>query len=145
MISHHVRALNEVDGLTEIILIGFFEASVFDRFLQSNDSKAPIRYLREYQALGTAGCLFHFRDEILRGNPSKIFVMNADICCSFPLDKMIEFHTEKSALATLLSIPMDRKEVHKYGCVVVDEQTRKVLHFVVSFHFNLGKTNHFYQ
>ena len=35
------------------------------------------RYMREYQALGTAGGLYHFRDEIMRGGTDAFFVMNA--------------------------------------------------------------------
>ncbi|CAG9949395.1 unnamed protein product [Clonostachys rosea f. rosea IK726] len=31
---------------------------------------SSIKYLREYEALGTAGGLYHFRDAILKGRPS---------------------------------------------------------------------------
>lgn len=41
------------------------------------------RYMREYQSLGTAGGLYHFRDTILKGNPDQIFVLHADIACAF--------------------------------------------------------------
>ena len=34
--------------------------------------------------LGTAGGLYHFRDAILKGRPDRFFVLNADVCCSFP-------------------------------------------------------------
>jgi NDP-sugar pyrophosphorylase family protein len=34
------------------------------------------------------------RDAILRGNPDQIFVLNADICSSFPLREMQEFHSK---------------------------------------------------
>ncbi|KAL3893877.1 MAG: hypothetical protein SGCHY_005590, partial [Lobulomycetales sp.] len=132
MISHHVRALSEVPGMREILLIGFFDSNVFDKFILDalQYTNIPIRYLREYQALGTAGCLFHFRDEILRGDTEKIFVMNADICCSFPLKEMIQFHEQKAAMATMMSIPMDRSELHKYGCIAIDKETKRVTHFV---------------
>ena len=39
--------------------------------------------MREYQSLGTAGGLYHFRDSILKGNPDQIFVLHADIACTF--------------------------------------------------------------
>lgn len=39
--------------------------------------------MREYQALGTAGGLYHFRDTILRGSPDQIFVLHSDIVCSY--------------------------------------------------------------
>jgi mannose-1-phosphate guanylyltransferase len=60
------------------------------------------RYLREYQALGTAGGLYLFRDAILKGDPKTIIVMHADVCCSFPLEDMLAMHTEKQAIGTML-------------------------------------------
>jgi mannose-1-phosphate guanylyltransferase len=61
-----------------------------------------VRYLREYQALGTAGGLYLFRDAILKGDPKTIIVMHADVCCSFPLQDMLAMHTEKQAIGTML-------------------------------------------
>ena len=61
-----------------------------------------VRYLREYQALGTAGGLYLFRDAILKGDPKTIIVMHADVCCSFPLEEMLRMHTEKEAIGTML-------------------------------------------
>ena len=52
----------------------------------------PPRYLQEYCPLGTAGGIYHFRDQILRGNPRAFFVLNSDVCCNFPVTKMSEFH-----------------------------------------------------
>ena len=60
------------------------------------------RYLREYQALGTAGGLYLFRDAILKGDPKTIIVMHADVCCSFPLEEMLAMHKEKQAIGTIL-------------------------------------------
>jgi mannose-1-phosphate guanylyltransferase len=51
-----------------------------------------IRYLQEYAALGTAGGMYHFRDQILTGNPELFFVMNADVCGDFPLQDILDFH-----------------------------------------------------
>ncbi|KAI8807102.1 nucleotide-diphospho-sugar transferase [Cladochytrium replicatum] len=133
MVYHHVAALAKLPGMKEILLIGFFDQSIFDRFLtevQMEFYHISIRYLREYQSLGTAGGIYHFRDEILRSNPDSVFVMNADICTSFPLPEMLAAHHEKKSLGTLLAIQVDRADVHKYGSVVVTPDTHEVLHFV---------------
>lgn len=58
--------------------------------------------MREYQALGTAGGLYLFRDAILKGDPKTIIVMHADVCCSFPLEDMLAMHKEKEAIGTIL-------------------------------------------
>jgi NDP-sugar pyrophosphorylase family protein len=41
---------------------------------------------QEYAPLGTAGGIYHFRDQIRAGNPDAFFVMNGDVCADFPLE-----------------------------------------------------------
>src|SRR5437764_7990198 len=60
------------------------------------------RYLREYQSLGTAGGIYHFRDEIQRDRPEHVFVLNADVACAFPLTEMMKFHNTHRGLCTIL-------------------------------------------
>ena len=49
-------------------------------------------YLQEFQPLGTVGGLYHFRDQIMLGNPDALIVLYADISSDFPLKEMWEFH-----------------------------------------------------
>ena len=70
LLAHAVDACLEAN-VTEILLIGYYENSVFDQFIAEVNREHPevhIRYLREYKAMGTAGGLYHFRDQILRGD-----------------------------------------------------------------------------
>lgn len=53
------------------------------------------RYLREFTILGTAGGMYHFRDQIRAGNPAAFFVMNGDVCADFPLKQLYDFHKDK--------------------------------------------------
>ena len=55
------------------------------------------RYLMEFTALGTAGGIYHFRDQIKKGNPDGFFIVNSDVCCDFPLENIIDFHTMKTS------------------------------------------------
>ena len=64
----------------------------------STSSFLSRRYLQEYASLGTAGSIYHFRDQITSGNPEAFFVLNADICADFPLVDMVAFH--KNIVAT---------------------------------------------
>ena len=86
--------------------------------------------MREYQALGTGGGLYHFRDEIMAGNPSYFFVTHADICSSFPLSEMVNFHHQHEGTATILATTVSRDEAQKYGCLVRKDDTSEVLHYV---------------
>ncbi|KAI8081511.1 nucleotide-diphospho-sugar transferase [Halteromyces radiatus] len=133
IISHHLAALSKVEGLQEVLIIGFFEDNVFARFLDEAASEFPklhIRYLREYQSLGTAGGLYHFRDEILRGNPQQFFVMHVDIACAFPLNEMLKAHMSHRGLCTMLGTKVPREQATKYGCLVAKADTNEVLHYV---------------
>lgn len=89
-----------------------------------------IKYLREYQALGTAGGLYHFRDAILKGRPERFFVLNADVCCSFPLNDMLKLFDERDAEAVILGTRVSADAASNFGCIVSDAHTRRVLHYV---------------
>ncbi|KAF9386798.1 Proteasome subunit alpha type-2 [Podila verticillata] len=133
IISHHIAALSKVEGLKEILLIGFFEDNVFSSFLQDAAREYPnlhIRYLREYQSLGTAGGLYHFRDEILRGNPDQVFVLHADVACTFPLNAMKKAHEGHRGLCTILGTKVPRDSANNFGCLVAKPDTNEVLHYV---------------
>lgn len=49
--------------------------------------------------LGTAGGMYHFRDQIRSGNPTAFFVLNGDVCSDFPLSELYEFHKSKKTKA----------------------------------------------
>ncbi|CAO3629813.1 unnamed protein product [Mucor hiemalis] len=117
---HHFKIMSEskavilvggpsrVKGLKEVLIIGLFEDKVFAPYIDNAAIEFPhlnIRYLHEYQALGTAGGIYHFRDEILRG------------------------HTKQS-ICTMLGTKVPPKEATKYGCLVADSETNQVLHYV---------------
>ena len=62
MVWHPLAALTKVPGLTEVVLIGFYEDSVMAGFIKDSKREFPditISYLREYRPLGTAGGLYH--------------------------------------------------------------------------------------
>ncbi|KAL7752659.1 hypothetical protein RI367_001661 [Sorochytrium milnesiophthora] len=134
LLYHHLDAIADKQlGIREVYLVGFFEDNVFSTFLERASQDFPslsIRYLREYQALGTAGGLYHFRDEILRGNPKYLFVIHADICSSFPLKEMRDFQDQHGGLCTMLSTRVTKEQSSRYGCAVVDPSTAEVLHYV---------------
>jgi len=122
MVWHPLTALAKVPGLTEVVLIGFYEDSVMAGFIKDSKREFPnitISYLREYRPLGTAGGLYHcelsrpfcdiahtlVRDSILRPPaPQHIFICNIDVCCSFPLTEMMELHSKHRGVATILGV-----------------------------------------
>ncbi|KAJ1648128.1 hypothetical protein J3B02_001805 [Coemansia erecta] len=133
IIWHQIKALSAVKDLREIILIGFFEDFVFRSFLDRCQEEFPeiaFKYLREYSQLGTAGGFFHFRDQIMRGNPKNIFMLYTDICCSFPLNDLLSQHERHGRLGTIMVTKVERSSARLYGCVVVDYETKLAAHYV---------------
>lgn len=133
-------------------MIGYYEESIFAPYIRQWSTEFPqfaIKYLREYTALGTAGGLYHFRDAIMKGNPSRLFVVNADVCCSFPLKEMLDMFEEKEAEAVLLGTKVSNEAASNFGCecpfrllspvcflifaftgIVADPKTSQVRHYV---------------
>lgn len=82
--------------------------------------------------LGTAGGMYHFRDQIRLGNPTAFFVLNGDVCSDFPLNELYEFHKSKNGKAevTIMSTEATKQQSIHYGCLVMDSQTGAVNHYV---------------
>jgi len=133
IIAHCFAAVAKVEDIREVFLVGYYEEGVFRDFIKDCSRTHPhisIRYLREYQALGTAGGLYHFRDAILKGRPDRFFVLNADVCCSFPLEQMLKLFEEKDAEAVILGTRVSNEAASNFGCIVSDAHSKRVLHYV---------------
>lgn len=98
LLSHTIEAILSIETITEILLIGFYDHSVLEKYivnynrkLKDSHKNCNIKYLKEFKALGTAGGLYQFKDEILKNIQTDGFlVIHGDIICAFPLSQMIE-------------------------------------------------------
>ncbi|XP_039139352.1 mannose-1-phosphate guanyltransferase alpha-like isoform X2 [Dioscorea cayenensis subsp. rotundata] len=86
-------------------------------------------YLREEKPRGSAGGLYSFRDYILEDNPSHIFLLNCDVCCSFPLAEMLDAHKIYGGMGTVLVIKVSAESAHQFGELVADPITKELLHY----------------
>lgn len=85
-------------NLQEVLIIGSYQHSELRAFLdevQVKYNSINIRYLQEFVELGTAGGIYHFRDQIRAGNPEFFFLLNGDVCADFPLRQLYDFHVSK--------------------------------------------------
>ncbi|KAK5052502.1 hypothetical protein LTR84_002366 [Exophiala bonariae] len=133
IVWHCLKAISKVPEIKEVIFIGYYEENVFRDLIKDSSKEFPkikIQYLREYQALGTAGGLYHFRDAILKGKPDRFFVLNSDVCCSFPLSNMLDLFDTKDADALILGTRVSNDAANQFGCIVPDPHTNRVLHYV---------------
>lgn len=132
-IQHLIEACAAVQGLKEVLLVGYYLSSEMAQFVcqMSQEYKLNIRYLQEYSPLGTAGGIYHFRDQIRSGNPEAFFLLNGDVCGDFPLSEMLSAHlASPNALVTILATEATRQQSVNYGCIVEQRETHQVLHYV---------------
>jgi len=134
IIQHHIEACLQIPELKEILIIGYYPQSQMDHFVSDmqNLYSVNIRYLQEFTSLGTAGGMYHFRDQIRAGNPKAFFVLNGDVCSDFPLVALYDFHKERQdkALVTIMSTEATRQQSLHYGCLVFDKENGAVSHYV---------------
>ncbi|GAA6043709.1 hypothetical protein JCM8097_007494 [Rhodosporidiobolus ruineniae] len=121
IIWHSLVALSHVEGLSEVLLVGFYDEAVINSFIKEASRDFPnlsIRYLREYQSLGTAGGVYHYRDIISKGSPDQLFVMHSDVVADWPLAELQKFHNGHRGVGTVMSVTVPREEANKFGCIV---------------------------
>uniref|UniRef100_M4CVC4 Uncharacterized protein n=1 Tax=Brassica campestris TaxID=3711 RepID=M4CVC4_BRACM len=131
MVHHPISACKRIPNLAQVYLVGFYEEREFALYVSaiSNELKVPVRYLREDKPHGSAGGLYHFRNLIMEDNPSHIFLLNCDVCCSFPLPEMLEAHRKYGGIGTLLVIKVSPESASQFGELVADPVTNELLHY----------------
>ncbi|KAK9090506.1 hypothetical protein Sjap_023683 [Stephania japonica] len=131
MVHHPILACKRIPNLAQIYLIGFYEEREFALYVSSisNELKVPVKYLREDKPHGSAGGMFYFRDLIMEDNPSHIFLLNCDVCCSFPLVEMLEAHNRYGGMGTILVIKVSAESAYQFGELVADPTTNELLHY----------------
>lgn len=131
MVHHPILACKKIPNLSHIFLIGFYEEKDFALYVSSlsNELKVPVRYLREDKSHGSAGGLNFFKDRLLEDNPKYIFVLNTDVCSSFPLVEMLEAQKTHNGMGLLLVKKVAPDVASEFGELVADPQTSELLHY----------------
>ncbi|KAL8230642.1 hypothetical protein R6Q57_000420 [Mikania cordata] len=131
MVHHPISACKRIPNLVQIYLVGFYEEREFALYVSSisNELKIPVKYLKEDKPHGSAGGLYNFRDLIMEDNPSHIFLLNCDVCCTFPLPEMLEAHKRYGGMGTVLVIKVSPESADQFGELVADPNTNELLHY----------------
>ncbi|XP_024014566.1 mannose-1-phosphate guanyltransferase alpha isoform X3 [Eutrema salsugineum] len=131
MIHHPISACKKISNLAQIFLIGFYEEREFALYVSSISSelKIPVRYLKEDKPHGSAGALYYFRDRIMEEKPSHVFLLNCDVCCSFPLQDILDAHRRYGGVGTMLVIKVSAEAASQFGELIADPDTKELLHY----------------
>lgn len=111
----HIVLKAKREGLRQIIISTHYLGHMIEDYFQSGDKwGVNIRYLREASPLGTAGALSLISEDI----NSPFIVTNGDVLTTLNYSSLLEFHTERSATATMA---VRRHEYHNpFGVVEID-------------------------
>jgi glucose-1-phosphate adenylyltransferase len=85
---------------------------------------SPQKRVGEHWYLGTADAVYQNLYSILREDPRQLIVLSGDHVYKMDYSKMLRFHRERGAGATLAAIEIPSEEASRFGVVEVDEHDR---------------------
>lgn len=93
-------------GFTDIILtVSHMGEVIMDYFKDGSQLGVHIKYYFEREPLGNAGALFRLREEIVNSGDDSFLLLNADSIFDIDFKRIVAFHKEKEADATLFTHP----------------------------------------
>ena len=106
-------------GITDITLSLSYQPDKIEHLLGSGaEFGVNLRYVTEPSPMGTGGA-YKFASDAIR---ETTIVFNGDILTDFDIGKLVEFHTAKSALATITLAPVE--DPSRYGLIKIDDDNR---------------------
>ena len=128
LLEHIVQQI-VASGIRDIhISVLFMGRMIEDHFRDGSAFDCQIRYLREDEPLGSGGCLSLLPEK----TQHPLVVMNGDVLTRLNFGRMIDFHSERGAYATMgvrsfgVDIPFGVVEISNASVVSLSEKPRVV-------------------
>src|SRR5436305_6250983 len=86
----------------------------------------PQKRVSEHWYQGTADAVYQNLYSIIRENPRHLIVLSGDHVYKMDYARMLRFHQEKGAAATLATIEIPVADASRYGVIAVDETERVI-------------------
>ncbi len=120
----HIVELLKKHGITDLVMLLYHQPDIIKNFFRDGaDFGVKIEYVTPLQDMGTAGavkCAEKYIDE-------RFMVISGDLLTDFNLKKIIDFHADNKALATITLTPV--KDPLQFGVVITDRQ-KKITQFL---------------
>ncbi|KAK7942863.1 mannose-1-phosphate guanyltransferase [Apiospora hydei] len=116
MIMHQIEALAAV-GVKDVVLAVNYRPEIMENRLKevAETCGINIHFSLESEPLGTAGPL-KLAEDILGKDDEPFFVLNSDVTCEFPFQKLVDFHNAHGDEGTICVTKVE--EPSKYGVIV---------------------------
>ncbi len=119
-VAEHILNLLKEHGITEVVMtVQYLASAIEDYFGDGGQLGMKIHYSREETPLGTAGSVKNAEDLL---KDDTFIVISGDALTDFNLSKIIEYHTEHQAMATLMLAHVTNPL--EYGVIITDDQGR---------------------
>ena len=93
-------------GITDItMVIGILGEKITEYFGDGSAFGVRISYITETEPLGTAGAFYYLGQMLSEAGEKEFLMLMGDIFFDFDISRMIAFHREKKAFATLVAHP----------------------------------------
>ncbi len=112
----HVLNLLRRHGITDVVVtVSFMANAIRDYFGDGSEFGVELTYVDEPAPLGTAGSVRNAADLLTE----RFMVLSGDVVTDIDLSRIIDFHVEHEALATIGLTPVDRPL--EFGIVITRE------------------------
>ncbi|KAJ8428272.1 hypothetical protein Cgig2_009971 [Carnegiea gigantea] len=129
MVHHPILACNRIPNLAQIYLVGFYEEREFALCVSSISNELRVPILEGRQTSWFCWWAVQFQDTIMEDSPSQIFLLNFDVCCSFPLPEMPDAHRRYRGMGTILVSKVSAESASQFGELVANTNTNEVWHY----------------
>jgi len=117
----HIVELLKKHGITELVMLLYHQPQVIKNFFRDgSDFGVKITYVTPLEDMGTAGavkCAEKYLTE-------RFLVISGDLLTDFNLQKLVDFHESRKALATITLTSV--KDPLQFGVVITDKEHRIV-------------------
>jgi len=115
----HIVELLKKHGITEMVMLLYHQPDVIKNFFRDgSDFGIKIEYVTPLQDMGTAGAV-KCAEKLL---PERFLVISGDLLTDFNLKKIMDFHGERRAMATITLTSV--KDPLQFGVVITDKEKR---------------------
>jgi mannose-1-phosphate guanylyltransferase/phosphomannomutase len=120
----HIVELLKKHNITELVMLLYHQPEVIKKFFRDgSDFGVRITYVTPLEDMGTAGavkCAEKYLTE-------RFLIISGDLLTNFNLQKVLDFHEESQALATITLTPV--KDPLQFGVVITDKE-KKIVQFL---------------
>lgn len=115
----HIVELLKKHGISEMVMLLYHQPDIIKNFFRDGaDFGIKIEYVTPLQDMGTAGAV-KCAEKLLT---ERFLVISGDLLTDFNLKKIIDFHAEHQAMATITLTPV--KDPLQFGVVITDKEKR---------------------